>query len=89
MGVAQVRLLRALGFRAPFPPLRSLHKTVGRVSQHHAPSCRAQEQVFLPGRSGGSAPLPSQLRGWKKREGAYSWQKLRDFGPTARRVLRA
>ncbi|XP_058297659.1 uncharacterized protein LOC131383930 [Hylobates moloch] len=62
MGVAEAWLLLALSFRALFPPPRSLHPTVGSLSQHHAPSCRAWEQVFLPGRSGGSAPLLSQLR---------------------------
>lgn len=62
MGVAGARLRLDLSFGAPFSP-RSLHTTVGSLSQHHAPSCRAWEQVFLPGGSGGSAPLPSQLRG--------------------------
>ena len=63
MGAAGAPLRLALSFRAPFSPPRSLHTTVGSLSRHHAPSCRAREQVFLPGRSGGSAPLPSQLRG--------------------------
>lgn len=72
MGAAE-GLLLTLSFGAPFSPPRSLHTTVGCLSQHHAPSCRAREQVFLPGRSGGSAPLPSQLRGWWV-EGGRLWR---------------
>lgn len=64
MGAAQERLLLTLSFGAPFSAPRSLHTTVGCLSRHHAPSCRPGEQVFLPGRSGSSSPLPSQLRGW-------------------------
>lgn len=63
MGATEERLRLALSVGAPFSAPRSLHTTVGSLSRHHAPSCRAREQVFLPGRSGGSAPLPSQLRG--------------------------
>lgn len=50
MGVAEARLRLAQSFGAPFSPLRSLHTTAGRLSRHHAPSCRAREQVFLPSR---------------------------------------
>lgn len=53
---------------APFSVPRSLYTTVDSFSPHHAPSCRAREQVFLPGRSGCSAPLLSQLRGSERRE---------------------
>lgn len=72
MGAAE-GLLLTLSFGAPFSP-RSLHTTVGCLSRHHAPSCRAREQVFLPGRSGGSARLPSQLRGWWVGGGGGLWR---------------
>lgn len=57
---------------APFSVPRSLYTTVDSFFQHHAPSCRAREQVFLPGQSGGSAPLLSQMRG-PGREGKACW----------------
>lgn len=45
-----------------------------RSSRQPLPAPRAQlqglEQVFLPGRSLGSAALPSQLRGWREAGGA-------------------
>ncbi|CAD7681974.1 unnamed protein product [Nyctereutes procyonoides] len=40
MGAAETRLRLAQSFGAPCSP-RSLHTTVGSLSRHHAPSCRA------------------------------------------------
>lgn len=103
MGAAETRLRLAQSFGAPCSPLRSLHTTVGSLSRHHAPSCRAPG-AGVPARPEWrlrAPPVPAAgLRlgrgrgGWV--DGSWRWRWWGSYGGhrrrsrwTARRVLRA